>query len=191
MGREPIRIHRSFQTKGMSPLLLWDVSRRFHRLSPRYGNVAHVLRTLSPVAASVLLHRDAPRLACVKPVASVHPEPGSNSSLYDIFNVSLGDLVLSRLVTLLIYSFLQESTVRIFYPVHSNKGHAPLLYYFVCMEKLFKDLTLLLVSSDLGGVPFEKRVQRYRVLFYPPNILVTFFELFLHVFRKRLNYSIV
>ena len=26
----------------------------------------------------------APRLACVKPVASVHPEPGSNSSLYII-----------------------------------------------------------------------------------------------------------
>ena len=25
----------------------------------------------------------APRLACVKPVASVHPEPGSNSSLYN------------------------------------------------------------------------------------------------------------
>ncbi|KKR02979.1 MAG: hypothetical protein UT30_C0042G0001, partial [Candidatus Uhrbacteria bacterium GW2011_GWF2_39_13] len=25
--------------------------------------------------------RDAPRLACVKPAASVHPEPGSNSSL--------------------------------------------------------------------------------------------------------------
>ncbi|RXI22602.1 MAG: hypothetical protein C7K11_10405 [Candidatus Amulumruptor caecigallinarius] len=24
----------------------------------------------------------APRLACVKPVASVHPEPGSNSPLY-------------------------------------------------------------------------------------------------------------
>ena len=24
----------------------------------------------------------APRLACVKPAASVHPEPGSNSSLY-------------------------------------------------------------------------------------------------------------
>ena len=26
--------------------------------------------------------RDAPRLACVRPAASVHPEPGSNSSLY-------------------------------------------------------------------------------------------------------------
>ncbi|WP_460197718.1 hypothetical protein, partial [Segatella asaccharophila] len=24
-----------------------------------------------------------PRLACVKPVASVHPEPGSNSPLYN------------------------------------------------------------------------------------------------------------
>ena len=27
----------------------------------------------------------APRLACVKPAASVHPEPGSNSSLYMFF----------------------------------------------------------------------------------------------------------
>ena len=26
-----------------------------------------------------------PRLACVKPAASVHPEPGSNSSLYSLF----------------------------------------------------------------------------------------------------------
>ena len=28
----------------------------------------------------------APRLACVKPAASVHPEPGSNSSLYNIYS---------------------------------------------------------------------------------------------------------
>ena len=31
----------------------------------------------------------APRLACVKPVASVHPEPGSNSSLYNIIYLIL------------------------------------------------------------------------------------------------------
>ena len=31
----------------------------------------------------------APRLACVRPVASVHPEPGSNSSLYDFFALYL------------------------------------------------------------------------------------------------------
>ena len=33
--------------------------------------------------------RAAPRLACVKPAASVHPEPGSNSSLYNFINLSL------------------------------------------------------------------------------------------------------
>ena len=53
----------------------------FERLSPSMGQVGYVLLTRAPVATSVLLHRDAPRLACVKPVASVHPEPGSNSSL--------------------------------------------------------------------------------------------------------------
>ena len=66
----------------MRSLVLRGVSRRFHRLSPCDGQVAHALRTLPPVAANVLLHRAAPRLACVKPAASVHPEPGSNSSLY-------------------------------------------------------------------------------------------------------------
>ena len=29
-----------------------------------------------------------PRLACVKPAASVHPEPGSNSSLYILNNMN-------------------------------------------------------------------------------------------------------
>ena len=66
----------------MQIAIIWDISRRFQRLSPCDGQVAHVLRTLPPVAARVLLLRAAPRLACVKPAASVHPEPGSNSSLY-------------------------------------------------------------------------------------------------------------
>ena len=35
----------------------------------------------SPSKSIATLHA-APRLACVKPAASVHPEPGSNSSLY-------------------------------------------------------------------------------------------------------------
>ena len=82
MSREPIRYRRTFQLKAMQPQVLWDISRRFHRLSPCIGQVAHVLRTLPPVAVRVLLLHAAPRLACVKPAASVHPEPGSNSSLY-------------------------------------------------------------------------------------------------------------
>ena len=82
MAREPIRHHRSFQHLAMRRNVLRGISRRFHRLSPCDGQVAHALRTLPPVAAIVLLQRAAPRLACVKPAASVHPEPGSNSSLY-------------------------------------------------------------------------------------------------------------
>ena len=39
-------------------------------------------RSPSPIAGYA-----APRLACVKPPASVHPEPGSNSSLYIFYNV--------------------------------------------------------------------------------------------------------
>ena len=38
------------------------------------------MRRSPPIEAS--FNCDAPRLACVRPVASVHPEPGSNSSLY-------------------------------------------------------------------------------------------------------------
>ena len=55
----------------------------FSGLSPCCGQVAYVLLTRAPVAGGIasLLSPAAPRLACVKPVASVHPEPGSNSSL--------------------------------------------------------------------------------------------------------------
>ena len=49
------------------------------------GKVGYALRTRAPVATRALLHCAAPRLACVKPVASVHPEPGSNSSLYNFY----------------------------------------------------------------------------------------------------------
>ena len=48
------------------------------RLDTRYSPVRR-----SPSQVASHLHA-APRLACVKPVASVHPEPGSNSTLYII-----------------------------------------------------------------------------------------------------------
>ena len=41
----------------------------------------------SPSEEASFFHA-APRLACVKPVASVHPEPGSNSPLYELFDSS-------------------------------------------------------------------------------------------------------
>ena len=54
-------------------------SRAMGRLDTCY---APVRRSPSRVAS---YSHAAPRLACVKPVASVHPEPGSNSSSYNIF----------------------------------------------------------------------------------------------------------
>ena len=56
----------------------------FARLSRSDWQVGYVLLTRAPVAIRIPLPEPyaAPRLACVKPVASVHPEPGSNSSLY-------------------------------------------------------------------------------------------------------------
>ena len=59
------------------------IRRNFFRLSPCGGQVAYVLLTRAPVAGRrwQAITPAAPRLACVKPVASVHPEPGSNSSL--------------------------------------------------------------------------------------------------------------
>ena len=88
MSREPIRFRSSLIIMRCLILIPWGISRRFQRLFPRNGQVAHALRTLAPVADNVLLHLAAPRLACVKPAASVHPEPGSNSSLYIISLIS-------------------------------------------------------------------------------------------------------
>ena len=63
-------IHRELIRISTGYALLWG------RLDTRYSPVRR-----SP--SSVASYRNvAPRLACVKPVASVHPEPGSNSSLY-------------------------------------------------------------------------------------------------------------
>ena len=61
----------------------WGISLTFARLSPSGGQVGYALLTRAPVDAHQKQAFDvvSPRLACVKPVASVHPEPGSNSPL--------------------------------------------------------------------------------------------------------------
>ena len=60
----------------------------YGRLDTRYSPVRR-----SP-AIEASFNPAAPRLACVKPVASVHPEPGSNSSLQNIF-LTLSSIVFS------------------------------------------------------------------------------------------------
>ena len=56
------------------------ISTGFPVLSRSSGQVAHVLRTRSPLGLHQYCYRmDLVRLACVKHAASVRPEPGSNS----------------------------------------------------------------------------------------------------------------
>ena len=50
MSREPIRFRNSLIIRRCLLIMPWGISRRFHRLSPRNGQVAHALRTLAPVA---------------------------------------------------------------------------------------------------------------------------------------------
>ena len=61
-------------------LMLFGINLPFERLSQYEGQVGYALLTRAPVVSRSKLF-ETPRLACVKPVASVHPEPGSNSSL--------------------------------------------------------------------------------------------------------------
>ena len=81
MERIPIDNRNSLIVKPCGFNIPSDINLSFERLSPSYRQVGYVLLTRAPVAINLLLSHAAPRLACVKPVASVHPEPGSNSSL--------------------------------------------------------------------------------------------------------------
>ena len=85
IGRIPIRCRRILSSHSDD---LMGQHRVLIRFSPGYPRAAGRLDTrYSPVRrspSSVASNRHAaPRLACVKPVASVHPEPGSNSSQYN------------------------------------------------------------------------------------------------------------
>ena len=98
---------------GCPPKVLCGISRNFFRLSPCTGQVAYVLLTRAPVASGrkQASFPDAPRLACVKPVASVHPEPGSNSSLLILFIPFAQNLYLSIVVlTVCQYSYYVSCT---------------------------------------------------------------------------------
>ena len=83
MERIPILYRNPLIMKPCGIIMLSGINLSFERLSPSKGQVGYVLLTRAPVASFGLQanQTDAPRLACVKPVASVHPEPGSNSSL--------------------------------------------------------------------------------------------------------------
>ena len=134
------------------------------RLSPGYPPLIGKLHTrYSPVRRSPagIATPAAPRLACVKPVASVHPEPGSNSSLFKLF-----------------YVFAQDSVIlsgsSIFDGIHSK------YLYYCCICKFLKELfSIVSCETWCKGKDFY---------FYLPNFFEVFFRfIFSEVLSGRLQ----
>ncbi len=89
-----------FLTGPLTPVSLWGISSRFQLLSPSSGQVTYVLLTRLPLSPSRLLRKAPVRLACIRHAASVHPEPGSNSSSLPLSHLAMGRvLVCPRLVS--------------------------------------------------------------------------------------------
>ena len=93
----------------------------------------------------------APRLACVKPVASVHPEPGSNSSLLKLFYVFAQDSVFLLQVQVLLTVFILNTCTTVVYVIfsknssqsfHAKRGAKVRIFIFIfqIFSKFFFDL---------------------------------------------------
>ena len=74
--------HIAFITRSCDPIIISGISIRFQMLSQSVRQVLYALLTRPPPSPE-----GSSRLACVKHSVSVHPEPGSNSSLFKLFYV--------------------------------------------------------------------------------------------------------
>ena len=92
----------------------------------------------------------APRLACVKPVASVHPEPGSNSSLFKLFYVLAPEsVIVVQSHTSLTVSIRKISSPILVLLVELCKSLKELLSLSFC-ERGCKDKDFFLISKFFG-----------------------------------------
>ena len=148
------------------------------------------IRVTHPCAGR--LPKQTPRLACVKPVASVHPEPGSNSSLYVLFLWDAlkkkhllfvwfwPDFILFGWYLILLtvrFSFLYNLySVSLFFALLQSWKKTRPLYCYVCMECFQGSYRF----TDCECVACRKRVQRYAIFLNYKTFLRVFFEGFLH-----------
>ena len=127
--------------------------------------VTHPCATLEPRRALTV------RLACIRPAASVHPEPGSNSSLY----YCTTDCFFPEISGLAVCSFRLSSL-----PAPRLAADAPLT--FLCWPSSFQRT---LANSPRFSAPrsFRLRVQKYYIFPY----LQQLFSLFFNIFTFYLN----
>ena len=117
-----------------------------------------MLRTRAPLVIIVLLQHVTVQLACIKPAASVHPEPGSNSPLY---NISLPRRAFSLFfVSVLSFAF---SFLKRFSGIFAADLHS------------FKELFPFLESLIFGASFWDCKSTIFFFTFFP---FFTFFYLF-------------
>ena len=117
----------------------------------------------------------APRLACVKPAASVHPEPGSNSSLYIFFLYSSSTILTSYflkrnlrsnvfrvalyisyfLSSMLLVSIIISINCRSF-PERDCKG-TPFFFHSKSKSKIFAFFLELFFSSAIASAQLAEK----------------------------------
>ena len=136
------------------------INPNFFGLSLCERQIVYALRTRTPVEARRLL----PRLACVRPAASVHPEPGSNSS-------SLKSLISSN---------------RLSYWLQVSLNSLNLL----CAVQHYVNVRVVLSSKANCYSPLQMslsshlRVQRYGVFLILQIFSQVFFKFFYSLFVK-------
>ena len=119
--------------------ILWGINPDFSGLSPCTRQIAYALRTRAPVSRKQA--SSTPRLACVRPAASVHPEPGSNSSSYIL-------ILLRSLCQVFLFSIIRVLTLSL-----------------CCQSNMSMNVSFLFLNHSLSpqpcGICLSKRVQNY------------------------------
>ena len=118
-----------------------------------------MLRTRTPL--SLFRRRNTARLACVRPPASVHPEPGSNSPLYVC-------LTHSKIIDALVFP-----------------------YFFGCYLYVNDLFSFRLYPETLSVVCSELRVQKYKIFLNWPNVSEEKLKLFFSKLYSLVNQSAI
>ena len=158
MGRMLILYRNSLIWKWCQFHILWGINPDFSGLSPSTRQIAYALRTRAPVSKEQA--PSTPRLACVRPAASVHPEPGSNSSSYIL-------ILLRSLCQVFLFSIIRVLTLSL-----------------CCQSNMSMNVSFLSYASlpnpQPCGVCLSKRVQNYNFFL----IRQAFFEKIFFYFSK-------
>ena len=87
----PPEANKSFRHRFLNPMTSSGISSPFGLLFQTSGQVTNAILTRSPLRSSASSEDSSKlsvRLACIRHAASVHPEPGSNSSSFSLHPVS-------------------------------------------------------------------------------------------------------